>query len=992
MKQLNIGMGTAGIPFNGHTTRTKSLGGSETAMLYAARALAKRGHRVKVYTNTDRPGVYDDVEYQPLDALNRQAPFIQFDVFISSRMPVLLTLPFRAGLKILWLHDIFNGNPNFIMAHSWAFDEAWALSDFHIDGFCKATPEIRPYMWRTSNGIDLEEIEANLRPKVPGKLIYASRPERGMHVLLEGILPQLIHYRPDLRLYYATYQVGPAPEGTKELFFQQRVEHLLPQFADNVMPMGGLSKAQLYQEMSSAEMLLYPSTWPESSCITAMEAMACGTPIVSTDDYAISETVPNGVAGVLVHGSAYSKEYHEEFVRTVRNLWDNPVRLGELSRNGPKVIEERGYTWDRVVEKWVDRIEKRLVERWQTSKVKVLQEMERVGDLVPAREIAETDGMMIEAGKLAAKAKEAVDPRPQDPMFIAKTTGRYDQLINYVIEKCPRPARVLEFGCVGSPLAAIEALAAKKMPSAEFVLYDPDSTKLQNALEGCALAGLDAKALSGLDAERFDVVFLGDGIEMHEDPFGLLAAAQALLKPGGWLAWCSRLGTRSPTVPRRADRLWNLTIDDYREAFEGNETFGARVVAEDPGQTMDVIGHWLCVVQPKKAPVRPDVAFRKYRTRPHQTLAVCMIAKDEEENLRRCLNSFRGSVDEIHIALDDRTTDRTEEIAEELGATVHRVTFEDFAQIRNASLEGVTADWILWIDADEVLLGSRFLRKYLDGPVMNGFVIRQNHMYIDVPPSHDKPIRLYRNKPGYRFVGCIHEHAEDRTDPSKYDVPIAPALELSDVDIAHYGYPNERMRRFKCSARNMELLLKDVEENGKKGRMITWALVMRDYINVVQWNTEATQGAVQPGSYEYDLLCATVATYLDRFEDSGTQYKGIAYGFYQKALSLLARSGLPYWGKEAPPVEVISTLVGSIGGVHPSHRQTEPEAVWFVDGESAAGWAEAKAKTLRDKIQSSFGYLGPAPAPVPARPTPEPAEMLRPATKRYAYYASLGAV
>ena len=84
-------------------------------------------------------------------------------------------------------------------------------------------------------------------------------------------------------------------------------------------------------------------------------------------------------------------------------------------------------------------------------------------------------------------------------------------------------------------------------------------------------------------------------------------------------------------------------------------------------------------------------------------LTFCIIVKNEEKNLPRCLASVKNVVDEI-VVLDTGSTDRTPEIAQEFGAKVHYFEWcNDFAAARNESLKYVTGDWVLVLDADEYL-------------------------------------------------------------------------------------------------------------------------------------------------------------------------------------------------------------------------------------------------------------------------------------------------
>ena len=93
------------------------------------------------------------------------------------------------------------------------------------------------------------------------------------------------------------------------------------------------------------------------------------------------------------------------------------------------------------------------------------------------------------------------------------------------------------------------------------------------------------------------------------------------------------------------------------------------------------------------------------RAVPYTTMRIslCMIVKDEEEMLPRCLAAVAEHVDEI-VIVDTGSTDRTVEIAESFGANVIEFPWNgSFADARNVSLDTATGDWILWLDADEVL-------------------------------------------------------------------------------------------------------------------------------------------------------------------------------------------------------------------------------------------------------------------------------------------------
>ncbi len=83
-------------------------------------------------------------------------------------------------------------------------------------------------------------------------------------------------------------------------------------------------------------------------------------------------------------------------------------------------------------------------------------------------------------------------------------------------------------------------------------------------------------------------------------------------------------------------------------------------------------------------------------------VSVSMIVKNEEKDLARCLSSVKPFADEI-VVVDTGSTDRTVEIAESFGASIHYFAWcEDFAAARNFALDRTHGEWVLHVDADEV--------------------------------------------------------------------------------------------------------------------------------------------------------------------------------------------------------------------------------------------------------------------------------------------------
>ncbi len=110
-----------------------------------------------------------------------------------------------------------------------------------------------------------------------------------------------------------------------------------------------------------------------------------------------------------------------------------------------------------------------------------------------------------------------------------------------------------------------------------------------------------------------------------------------------------------------------------------------------------------------------------------------MIVKNEEKHLVKCLRSVRDVVDEM-IIVDTGSTDKTNDIAKVFGAKVFDFPWTgDFSAARNHSLEQATGDWILVLDADEVISARDFdelkaiIRKRSPSPAAYSIVTR-NYM------------------------------------------------------------------------------------------------------------------------------------------------------------------------------------------------------------------------------------------------------------------------
>ena len=199
------------------------------------------------------------------------------------------------------------------------------------------------------------------------------------------------------------------------------------------------------------------------------------------------------------------------------------------------------------------------------------------------------------------------------------------------------------------------------------------------------------------------------------------------------------------------------------------------------------------------------------------TLSLCMIVRDEEEMLPRSLAAARDAVDEI-VVVDTGSVDRTVEIARSFGAKViEREWTGSFADARNASFDAATGDWILYLDADEVLVAgdAERLRELLGRTWREAFYLVETNFTGELGDgtavTHNA-LRLFRNRLEYRFEGRIHEQIAHRLPTGQPE-----RIEQSDVRVEHYGYLGVVRDAKDKSRRNIELLERQRDEGEDSG-------------------------------------------------------------------------------------------------------------------------------------------------------------------------------
>lgn len=352
-----------GMPFDGSTFKEQGLGGSESAAYYLARELAKTSHKVVMFTNTSQEGTWDGVKYCPMGPVSNEYPLgvgfhhyaanVPCDVLIVQRQPQAFAFKWASKVNVLWLHDLAMARfaPQ-AQAQLWNIDATMVVSEFHKNQVAETWGWPKENLHVVPNGVDASlfvgKYDKRITRRNPAhpvfdapsdqiKLVYSSRPERGLinHVKPGGIMERLAEIDPRYHLYVCGYDnVVPQMRQQYEALFY-RCEAL-----PNVTVLGSLSKQQLADMMRDCDAVVYPTSFHDTSCIVAMEAMHAGIPFISSDVAALPETCKDSGSILLPLGPGMMRR---NSVTTYKKLGVDEA-LDVSSENDEDVETEQGIT------------------------------------------------------------------------------------------------------------------------------------------------------------------------------------------------------------------------------------------------------------------------------------------------------------------------------------------------------------------------------------------------------------------------------------------------------------------------------------------------------------------------------------------------------------------------------------------------------------------------------------------------------------------------
>lgn len=703
-RRLQIAFYVDSVPFTEDVIKGRtSLGGSESACLGLARALAARGHDVHIFaTKLDDSsiGEHDGVLWHQAETqLVEACKFNIFDVFVSLRMPQVFMLEVPARLRVLWNQDLLIA-PEQVNGALCGVDVIAYVSEFHRAQWeAREDPGVVahiPYKWVVENGIDLglvpstdnstqsqidAAIDTGIMARAP-RFIHVTRPERGVDALL-ALWPKIRAKYPFATLKLARYSSMYDAGGWGKICaaFDHKVQQMAKKVG-GIEYLGELNKVDLYRAIAASHVMLYPtsdpSTFAETNCIAATEAQANGCVFVGSWHGALPETV-HPEAGVLVEGRATDPATHDLWLAAIERALDPEFRATAIPR-GREWASRCDFTTQAI--RWEGLVAEAFADRFSKYPLQVMRRFlnddNHVHALMVGRGLMASpkfeDFTEVEAKEIRdsiALCQRVISQEEQGPEAYAhfaiqdseREADHSDRIraaagtLFQSIKDLPRPL-VLDLAC-GNGAFAIAL--CKLHPGVHIIGLDYSKGVLKLASDAVARLGFNdrvyfthggpddiLKALDDAGVDRFDGAFCGEFLEHVEHPHLLIDKLDLAVKPGGRVILTTPSGPFSELLdrptPRQRGHIHSFDLRDIECMFDPKAGFAWTFLYAGVSVKGNRCGYWLVGFDAGQGgPARSIDYYRRINTeRPYSRVTCCMITRNCAGTIRAALDSLYG--------------------------------------------------------------------------------------------------------------------------------------------------------------------------------------------------------------------------------------------------------------------------------------------------------------------------------------------------------------
>lgn len=342
------------------------LGGSQSALCYLAINFAQLGHDVFLLNGIEYPTISCGIGCLPISSVStkfwNKLDFIivlncadcgkEFRVLCGTQTQLVLWSGHaedQPAIQGLLEEEERNAYDSFVLISEW--QKSSYLKKFNLN------PN-KIVIFRNSIGEKFENFFDSHDSIVDAKhgpltLAYTSTPFRGLELLLD-IFPKIRSHHPDVKLKIFSsmkvYQVSSSEDEAEYGPIYERFRQM-----EGVEYIGSIPQAELAEELKKVAILAYPNTFPETSCIAVMEAMASGCYVISSELGALPETM--AAFGSLISLESGIEAYKEEFVKITVDILsklksNSKTELENQLRKQVKFCNEE-YTWKLRAHQWL---------------------------------------------------------------------------------------------------------------------------------------------------------------------------------------------------------------------------------------------------------------------------------------------------------------------------------------------------------------------------------------------------------------------------------------------------------------------------------------------------------------------------------------------------------------------------------------------------------------------------------------------------------------
>lgn len=322
--------------FDETVMQSRGIGGSETAVVEVARALAVRGFDVQVFAARKKTVVHEHGEGKVT-----YRPYPEGDAYFQEQTPQVV-ITWRHAYRYceaphyVWCHDLHAPG----LENLNAYDFVFALSDFHSKYLESMVQVPSNRIIVTRNGVDPSKFHPKTSKKC--RVVWPSSPDRGLDNavrILERVREQFSDL--ELHVFYGFDNMVAAGRGEEAMRLQKMIQE-----KPWITFWGNVTKEKLYECLATARVWLYPTNFMETFCITALEAGAHGAIPVVRKYGAAAETCERFGLSPVVIDLEPTAENDAVYAEAVCNA------LRE-ERDTPKLCEEK-ISWQSLGDEWIE--------------------------------------------------------------------------------------------------------------------------------------------------------------------------------------------------------------------------------------------------------------------------------------------------------------------------------------------------------------------------------------------------------------------------------------------------------------------------------------------------------------------------------------------------------------------------------------------------------------------------------------------------------------